>query len=129
MNTMQPTSLLFFLFFALVFLGYLLVPRKLRSLWLLGAGYLLCAAFSGITLAVLLYTTAVSWAAGLLIQRGPPPARRRWLVLGLVLTLAPLLFFKYYAFWTGLAGPLFSLLPEAAAQTLLHLVMPVGISF
>ena len=129
MNTMQPTSLLFFLFFALVFLGYLLVPRKLRSLWLLGAGYFLCAAFSGITLAVLLYTTAVSWAAGLLIQRGPPPARRRWLVLGLVLTLAPLLFFKYYAFWTGLAGPLFSLLPEAAAQTLLHLVMPVGISF
>lgn len=129
MNTMQPTSLLYFLFFALVFLGYLLVPRKLRSLWLLGAGYFLCAAFSGITLAVLLYTTAVSWAAGLLIQRGPPPARRRWLVLGLVLTLAPLLFFKYYAFWTGLAGPLFSLLPEAAAQTLLHLVMPVGISF
>lgn len=130
MNVMQPTSLLFFLFFALVFLGYLLVPRRLRCLWLLGAGYFLCASFSGITLLVLLFTTVVSWAAALLIQHRPPTARRFWFGAGLVLTLAPLLFFKYYSFWIGLSDPLLvRLLPDSLYQTVVHLLMPVGISF
>lgn len=126
---MQLTSLTFFLFFALVYLGFLVLPRRLRCLWLLGTGYVFCALFSGIAVAVLLFTTAVAWGAAQLIQRGPPRTRRFWLGAGLVLTLAPLVFFKYYAFWTGLLAPALGFLPEGARQTLLNLVMPVGISF
>lgn len=126
---MPLTSLTFFLFFALVYLGFALLPHKLRCLWLLGAGYFFCALFSGIAVAVLLFTTVAAWGAGLLIQRGPPASARLWLGAGLVLTLGPLLLFKYYAFWTGLFSPALALLPEGARQTVLHLAMPVGISF
>lgn len=48
----------------------------------------------------------------------------------MLLTLAPLLFFKYYDFWINLGDPLFvRILPESFYQTFIHLIMPVGISF
>ena len=126
---MAFTSLVFCLFLAAVLLVYWVVPRKVRAPWLLVASYAFCLSFSGIALAVLLFTTLVSWAAALRLHRAPPGRRRWWLVAGVVLTLVPLVFFKYYAFWVGVLNPLLAALPDSAYHTLTNLLLPVGISF
>ena len=127
---MAFTSLVFYLFLAAVLVVYWVVPRKARAPWLLAASYAFCLSFSGIALAVLLFTTLVSWAAALRIGGCAPPHRRRWLAAGVAVTLAPLVFFKYYDVWVGLSGPLLArVLPPALYQTFVNLLAPVGLSF
>lgn len=64
----------------------------------------------------------------------PPRAhldhRRLTLIIGILITLAPLILFKYYDFWIDVGDPVFSrILPDALYSSILHLAMPVGISF
>jgi alginate O-acetyltransferase complex protein AlgI len=75
---------------------------------------------------LLLFSSLVSFSAGIMIDRSPSPAvRRAWMVASVAVDLSVLGFFKYYDF---LAGNLAGLLPGMALP-LLHVVLPIGISF
>jgi alginate O-acetyltransferase complex protein AlgI len=75
---------------------------------------------------LLLFSSLVSFTAGLMIQRSMAAgARRAWMVASVAVDLAILGFFKYYNFF---AGNLHAVFP-GVAPPLLDIVLPIGISF
>lgn len=99
---------------------------RLRNVLLLVASYYLYGSFNVAFLLILLYVTAVNYAAPLLMEQNE--ARRKGiLVFTVVLSLIPLFTYKYLDFFlTGVLG-----LQQLHEQWdwLGHLVLPVGISF
>jgi D-alanyl-lipoteichoic acid acyltransferase DltB (MBOAT superfamily) len=147
----------FLLFFALVFAGYWVLGRVwlLRAVWVIAASYFFYMAgskpvdgplptpwyFAGL----LLLSTLTSYVVGL----GIAAARRRaiargegaggddsrlrrgkaWLLLGLLINLGLLGYFKYAGFVTGAAAELANWLRLPGLVSPLRLMLPVGISF
>jgi alginate O-acetyltransferase complex protein AlgI len=75
---------------------------------------------------LLLFSSLASFTAGILIDRAESPAARRaWMVASVAIDLSVLGFFKYYDFAAGNLAPL---LPGVNLP-LLHVVLPIGISF
>ena len=123
-----------FLFFLLpiVLAGYyLLVPRAGRHGWLALCSYVFYGWWDWRYCGLLLLTTAIDYVAGgRIAAASKPEVRRRWLRFSVCCDLSVLGFFKYYdlgadtanrlAQWMGASG---------GAVPLLHLVLPVGISF
>ena len=62
------TSLAFLGFFPIVWLVYLLLPGRLRAVWLLVASYGFLGTFGIKYLAVLIGSTGVTWAAGMALE-------------------------------------------------------------
>ena len=126
---MQFTSLFFFLFLSLVLLGYLLIPRKARCIWLLAASYLFCASYSLTALFFLLFSTAVTWAIGLVLRK-ESPHKKAWLIAGILLNLGPLFVFKYADFVVRNLNLLFlRTVQRQPFDVFTTLIVPVGISF
>jgi alginate O-acetyltransferase complex protein AlgI len=129
MNFASPA---FFVFLPVVLLAYhRLTARDHKYRFLLVASWLLYASWNPWFLWVILFTTAVDHAAGMLIESASTPTRRRaWLVVSLVSNLSFLACFKYtnFAFdnsmalarWLGWGTP---------DWTLEKIVLPLGISF
>ena len=126
---MQFTSLFFFLFLSLVLFGYLLIPRKARCIWLLAASYLFCASYSLTALFFLLFSTAVTWAIGLVLRK-ESPHKKAWLIAGILLNLGPLFVFKYAGFVVrNLNLLLLRTVQRQPFDVFTTLIVPVGISF
>ena len=111
---MAFNSLHFWLVFPPVFLLYWLIPQRLpslRKIWLIVASYLLYLNWKPVFALVLLYVTLVTYLGA----RSFESVKSRKALLGWVfglLSLAPLLAFKYYNFLPGL-----------------NMAVPVGLSF
>ncbi len=63
------TSLAFLVFFPIVWLVYVLLPGRFRAAWLLAASYCFMASFGLRYLVVLIGSTLVTWAAGLMLGK------------------------------------------------------------
>ena len=123
----------FAVFFALVFLGHwLLNPKPLPwKLFMIGASYVFYAWWDVHFVWLLAGISAISQLGAIAVARQTSEMRKRIaMVAGVTLSLLPLLYFKYYSF--------FSLeLTNAAADLglgnlglpLVQLILPVGISF
>lgn len=116
-----------FAFLPVVFLLFTLARGRHLRLWLLtAASYVFYAFWDWRFCSLLLLSSTTSFVAGLAIERTDDPLRRRaWLAAAIALDLAILGFFKYFDFFVS---SLRSLVPEATIP-LLHVVLPVGISF
>ena len=62
-------SLDFLIFFPLVTLIYFLIPHRVRYLWLLGASYYFYMCWNPKYALLMLTSTAITYASGLLIDR------------------------------------------------------------
>jgi alginate O-acetyltransferase complex protein AlgI len=121
----------FFIFLPLVLLGYHLLrtrPHKYR--FLLAASWFFYMSWNPWFVWVILFTSVVDYAAGLLIEAASTPGRRRgWLLLSLVTNLGFLGVFKYTNFFLqnslALARELGWIVPDWS----IHLILPLGISF
>jgi alginate O-acetyltransferase complex protein AlgI len=123
-----------FLFFLLplALVGYyLLLPKAGRHGWLVLCSYAFYGWWDYRYLALLLLTTAIDYVAGGRIAAADTPvARKRWLRLSVCSDLSILGFFKYYDLGAGTANRLGQWLgAESALVPMLHVVLPVGISF
>jgi len=79
---------------------------------------------------LLLASTVLDYVVGARIAAtGDPKLRWRWLMVSLVGDLGALAFFKYYDFFVGSAQTSLAWLGIEADLPLLHLVLPLGISF
>lgn len=144
----------FFLFVAAVLLVYYLVPLKFRWIVLLAGSYVFYWLNSKWLVLVLLGTTLLTWLMGLWIQkendRGAAYLRdhteltrdeqkevktrtkkkAKWIMaLGILVTLAPLLFLKYFNFFGTNINRLFSAFHLGRPVPMLNLLLPLGISF
>lgn len=128
-------SISFLCFFPVVVLVYFLMPKKARYLWLLFASYYFYMSQNPRFALLLLLTTVITYASGLMLSalsRKSKPrvdCLKKWVVLGSVFANLGILFlFKYLDF--GLIC-LNKLLSPAGIVLIkpFDLLMPVGISF
>ncbi len=123
-------TLVFWLFFALVFTVYLALPRRGQNLWLLVASYVFYAFWDWRFLGLLLLSTGTDWGLANLIARAPTRLRaRRFVVASVTLNLAFLGLFKYFDFFIDSAAFLLARLGAPPLDVALRIALPVGISF
>lgn len=128
---MNFTSFNFLLLFPIVCIVNYLIPYKWRWAYLLLVSYVFYISWQPVFGLILAGVTIVSFIAGLKIyqKREDSKKARYWLTAGIIISLLPLLAFKYYNFINEtIFGVLSSIgwgfhLPE------MKLLMPLGISF
>ena len=122
-------SLQFAVFLPVVFVTYWLLRRWCRwqNLFVLATSYYFYACWSPTFLLLIAFTSAASYASGLAIGRLRPAAGRWVMWANIAVNLGILGIFKYYDFFVQSFADLF--LGGHADGMLLHLILPVGISF
>jgi len=120
----------FALFFPVVTAGYFLLPHRWRWLWLLAASCYFYMAFVPAYILILLFTIAVDYGAGILIERSTDPRRRQLLLAcSIVANVGVLAVFKYAGFLDANLAALARWLGWNYSLHALGLVLPIGLSF
>ena len=128
---MNFVSFTFVVFFALTLIGFLWIPERHRKLWLLLASYVFYATWSIPFIAVILASTTVDYWMSKRIERSTSDKEKKQaLWFGIIFNLAILGFFKYAVFLTySYYGMAHWLGISNADPPLLHIILPLGISF
>jgi alginate O-acetyltransferase complex protein AlgI len=122
----------FAIFFCLVFLGHWLLneDRRAWTAFMLVASYVFYGWWDWHYVLLLAGVSAISQIAAIAVARQADERRRTLAVgLGVAATLAPLLYFKYYGFFTVNIANTGSALGFDWIPPLIQVVLPVGISF
>ncbi len=120
----------FLLFYPIVLFLYFVLPKKLTWIWLLMASWFFYMIWNPPLIFLILFTTAVSYVSGILIENSTKKSVRRfWFWATLVTSLGVLVFFKYFNFLADAAFSLWHLFGGAGESFALDLILPVGISF
>jgi alginate O-acetyltransferase complex protein AlgI len=125
------TELIFFAFFAALFVCYwLLQTNRNRKLLLLLASYAFYAAWDWRFLGLICLSTIVDYAVGLMLAQAADARRRKALLfLSLTVNLGMLGIFKYFNFFTDSLAIFLQTFGVAADWNTLNIILPVGISF
>jgi len=121
-----------YLFLPLTYVIYMLLTRKThRYVWLTIAGYIFYGFWNYKFCFLMLFSTLVSYSAGLGFLRWKDNARMRklCLVFPIIMDLSLLGFFKYFNFALDNLQRLFSWLGINAQTPHLNIILPIGISF
>lgn len=105
------------------------VYPKIGNLVLVALSYGLYIKYDPVYVLVLLGVTAISYLAGLGIERYACSKKKVIMVAGVVAAALPLLVFKYYNFLTTVLTDLLSNVGVSVGLPGLNIAMPLGISF
>lgn len=127
----------FLIFFPIVVLVYYLIPHKIRYIWLLIASYYFYMCWNAKYALILLFSTAITYASGLLITRAnkieDEKKRVRWkkifVALSFIINLSILFLFKYFDFAVENINRVLNHLNMQLLNPSFDVVLPVGISF
>jgi alginate O-acetyltransferase complex protein AlgI len=109
---------------------WLLRSKEQRYVWLTVTGYCFYACWNYKFCSLMLFSTVVSFLAGLGMARSENPRARRWLlVVPIAIDLALLGFFKYANFGLETAEGLLQWAGISAHIPALRVILPIGISF
>ncbi len=110
---------------------YLLLPKVWRHAWLVLASFIFYGWWDYRFCSLLLLTITIDYVAGGRIAAATnPKVRKRWLRFSIISDLSILGFFKYYDLGAATINQITGWLgAESSLVSLLHLVLPVGISF
>lgn len=123
-------SLKFILFFPLAAGGYFVLPQKLKNLFLLAASYFFYMCWNPKYALLMLFSTLVTWGAGLLLPHAKTMRGKKWVVAAsLAANFGVLILFKYAGFLLENLNALLGLLGLGAVGQGFSLLLPVGISF
>ena len=124
-------SLVFLVFFGVVYSLYRLLPHRGQNTLLLVASYFFYGWWDWRFLSLILLSTSVDFIAGWIIGNAEPGQRRRRIALCISVTtdLTVLGFFKYFNFFAENLVGLLQQLGVAASIHHLQIILPVGISF
>lgn len=129
---MQFDTTLYIWFLFIVFAGnWALASReRFRIVWLLVASYVFYASWNYQLLVLILFSTVLDYTAGWKIHSAESKGRKKfWLVCSLAGNLGVLGLFKYADFFLQSFQKASTTLGMGLDVPLLHLVLPVGISF
>jgi len=121
-------SIEFLLFFPAVVILYFVLPSKYRWFWLLLVSYYFYMNWSAKYLVLILISTLITYASGLLIEKFRE-RKKLFLLISLISNLGILFFFKYYNFVTDSLKDFFETLGYQWEGSSLNVLLPVGISF
>lgn len=127
----------FLIFFPIVVGIYYLIPKKVRTYWLLAASYYFYMCWNAKYVILLLFSTVVTYVSGILLERyavqeQEKEKRRRkrmCLAVSFVLNLSLLFVFKYLDFGIETLNAILNHLHIALHTPNVDLLLPVGISF
>ncbi len=124
-------SLAYAVFLPLVTLVYFVLPHRFRWAALLVFSYYFYMSWDPELVVLILFTTAVSWGCGLLVERwrARPALKKAALYTGVGLCLAVLFFFKYFNFVSASVTAVCRVVGLPLTAPVLELILPVGISF
>lgn len=123
-------SIKFVLFFPLAAAGSFVLPCKLRNLFLLAASYFFYMCWNPKYALLMLFSTLVTWAAGLLLPRAKTVRGKKWVVAAcLAANLGVLVVFKYAGFLLQNLNALLGAFGLGAVGQGFSVLLPVGISF
>lgn len=120
----------FIVLFPLIFLLYYAIPAhfpKWRNLFLLVVSYLLYLQWKPVYALILLGITATTYFSALILTRSRHP--KRVLTFGVLLSLLPLLFFKYFNFINESISDTLALIGLRFRLEGINWAIPIGISF
>ena len=120
----------FIVLFPFIFLLYYAIPAKyckMRNLFLLFVSYLLYFQWKPVYALILLGVTMVTYFTALLVAKSKSP--KRILTVGVLLTLLPLVFFKYFNFVNDSISEVIAMFGGQFQLVGLNWAIPVGISF
>lgn len=120
----------FLIFLPVVVLLYWVLPSKFRWIMLLIASYLFYLSWNVRLIFLILFTTAVSYLSGLIMQKtSSSKLRKTCLIVTLICCLGVLFFFKYFAFTVNTAIKFVNLFGRNLPSLSFSIILPVGISF
>ncbi|MCI8417871.1 MAG: MBOAT family protein [Lachnospiraceae bacterium] len=131
-------SLHFLLFFPVVVLVYLLVPRRWRYLWLLGASYYFYMGWNPKYALLIAFSTVTTYGAGRMLDKiGQAPGeerrklrKKKWCVfVSFLINIGILFFFKYFDFALENVNRILAILHITVVEKPFDVLLPVGISF
>ncbi len=120
----------FIVLFPLIFLLYYAIPAKYskaRNIFLLLVSYILYLQWKPVYGLILLGVTAVTYYSALVIEKSKHP--KRILTFGVLLSLLPLAFFKYFNFVNEIISNVLSFIGPNFHLQGLNWAIPIGISF
>lgn len=128
---MQFTTFSFAVFFPVAVIGFYLLPKRLRQLWLLAASYYFYMGWNPNYALLILASTVITYVCAILLERfdEKQTARRIVLFSGLISNLGILIFFKYFYFLHDIISDVMSLFGGTLKESRLDIILPVGISF
>jgi len=123
--------LFLFLFLPVVYFGFWRLRRKnQRYIWLTVASYIFYGTWNYKFCALMAFSTAVSYFAGLGMLSATEPRRRKpFLIVPVTIDLLLLGFFKYFNFSVSTFAHLAGWLGISVHAPALNIILPVGISF
>lgn len=123
-------SLTFLVFFGIVLLLYFRLGHRGQNWMLIVASYVFYGWWDYRFLSLLLFTTFFDYFCALWIEGQPNPAKRRLLLAAsMTVNLTVLGVFKYFNFFAESLQHSLGLLGITLSFPMLHVVLPVGISF
>ena len=122
-------SIQFLVFFPVVVLLYFLVGYRYRWFLLLAASCVFYAAFIPAYLLILFALILVDYFAALFIAKVEGKKRKFFLSVSILSTCLILFVFKYFNFFSVNLGYLAAFLHWNYSPQLLHLILPIGLSF
>ena len=126
-------SFSFLVFFPVAAAVYFVAPGKLKRLWLLAASYYFYMSWNIKHVILIIFSTAVSWTAGLLLvlfsDCGCQRARKLTAAAGIVTIFSILFFFKYFNFAMNNISLLLLKAGLPVPDIPFEFALPAGISF
>ena len=123
-------SFAYMCFLPIVFVLYWALPHRYRCYLLLLASYYFYMSWNVRYVALIVFTTLISYVAALLIEKTDRERTRKLIAASAVLCcLLILFFFKYFNFMADTFSSLLSLFSITLHPITLNLLLPVGISF
>ena len=117
-------------FFPIVVAIYFSTPHRFRWAFILLSSYYFYMCWKPGYVVLIIITTLVDYAAGLLMESaGTGAARRRYLILSLCSNLGILFFFKYYNFFNESLRIVTERLDLGFSLPASNFLLPVGLSF
>ncbi len=123
-------SIDFLIFFPIVVLIYLVIPKKVRCFWLLAASYYFYMCWNAKYALLLLLSTVVTWISGVLLRKFAKPVGKKAVLIGcLSLNIGILFFFKYFDFFLETVNRVLGAVHMQVLVNPFDIILPVGISF
>ncbi len=117
------SSITFLFFFLVITLAvYYLLPRKFKNGWLLLTSLFFYGYGEPVYILLMVFSITVNYIVGLLMAKYEKK-KKLFLIIGIIINLLLLGYFKYIGFFTGIINTFFS---NVAVKTV---ALPIGISF
>lgn len=122
-------SINFLFFFVIVTIAYFTLPHRFRWLLLLVSSCYFYMSFVPVYILILAFTIIVDYFAGIIIEDASGKKKKWFFIIGLLVNILVLAFFKYYNFLNENLTALLHGVGYENPIPYLSIILPIGLSF